>query len=145
MHLHLNKSRIEDLISQHSERFLDNSLVVEVSTGGVFKCMRLRTNVFIPKGDELMTQSSINPDDAQMMRQYSAPIGLLGLITAELKRKCNKHIEEMIANPMYAEQVTAGYSTNLPLQLLNTICVYAAAIQKKGRVGLPFISHSTLY
>ncbi|KAG4428297.1 hypothetical protein IFR05_016216 [Cadophora sp. M221] len=63
MHAHLHKAKIEDLISEYTTDFLDINLVLEVSTGSVFKPMRVYTNAFLPYGDDLLRQSSLAPAD----------------------------------------------------------------------------------
>jgi len=131
MHSHLRKNEIEDLISEHTDYFLDTALVVEISTGSVFKSMRVNTNLFKPKTSELLQQSSLTPaqpDQAsQLVQQYSAPVGILGLSLSEMKKQCNSHIEEMIKNPQYAAQATAGDMSQLPKQILEIVCEYSAA------------------
>jgi hypothetical protein len=81
MHGHLRKSKIEDMISEHISRFLDTVLTVEVSTGSVFKRMKLHTNTFVPKTGDLLQQSSLTPAEAdqasQLVQRPSAPVGIL--------------------------------------------------------------------
>jgi len=131
MHAHLRKNKIEDLISEHTTGFLDTVLVVEVSTGSVFKPMRVRTNAFLPKTGDLLRQSSLTPAEAdqasQLVQRPSAPIGILGLSLAEMRKKCKNHIEDMISNTQYAAQATAGDMSQLPKQVLEIVCEYSAA------------------
>lgn len=129
MHCHLRKHKIEDLIAEHVSGFLDTVIMVEVSTGSVFKPMVLHANFFIPKTSELLAQSSLTPPEAEQPSQlvllFSAPVGLLGLSVSELKKKCDKHIENMITNPQYPAQTTAGDPTQLPFRILEIVCQYA--------------------
>ncbi len=131
MHAHLRKNKIEDLITEHTTRFLDTIITVEVSTGSVFKPIRIQANTFKPKTDELVFQSSLTPPEAhqaaQLVRMHSVPVGILGLSVSELRKKCEIHIEEMISNSKYAEQATSGDPSSLPQQILEIVCAYAAA------------------
>jgi hypothetical protein len=141
MHAHLRKSKIEDLISMNTTGFLDAVIVVEVSTGSVFKPMRLHTNTFEAIGNELLEQSILTPPEAdqaaQLVRMPSAPVGILGLSVSEMKKKCNKHVEDMISNTKYAEQATSGDVSGLPSQILEIVGEYVAA---KKDVSNPFQS-----
>jgi hypothetical protein len=138
MHAHLRKSKIEDLITEHTTGFLDTVIVVEVSTGVVFRPMRLQTNTFAAIGTELLEQSSLTPPKAdqaaQLVRMASVPVGILGLSVSEMKKKCDKHIEDMISNAEYAEQATSGDVSGLPNQILEIVCKYVAA---KKDVSVP--------
>ena len=131
MHAHLRKDKIEDLISEHTSGFLDTELILEVSTGLVFIPMRIRTNIFLPSGQDLLRQSSLTPaeadEDSQLMQRHSVPIGILGLSLTEMRKKCNNHIFDMISNTQYAAQATAGDISQLPRQILEIVCEYSAA------------------
>jgi len=131
LHAHLRKSKIEDLISEHTTGFLDTVITVEVSTGAAFKPMKLHTNTFAPSGDELTWQSSLTPPQpeqaAQLVRRPSVPVGILALSPTDMRRKCNKHVEDMISSPQYPEQATAGDASGLPKQILEIVCEYVAA------------------
>jgi hypothetical protein len=144
MHGHLRKSKIEDLISEHTTRFLDTVLTVEVSTGSVFKPMRVRTNAFLPKTGDLLRQFSLTPAEAdqasQLVQRPSAPVGILGLSLTDLKKKCNNHIEDMISNTQYAAQATAGDMSQLPRQILEIVCEYSAAKKDVSLPSNPIIS-----
>ena len=136
-HAHLRKSRVEDLVSKNTEGFLDTVLKVEVSTGEVFTPLKLRTNRFVPKTEELLQQSSLTPAEpnqsSQLVRRFSAPIGILGLSLGDMRRKCSKHVDEMIANPQYAAQVTAIDQTQLPKEILEIVYEFAT----KKNVSFP--------
>jgi hypothetical protein len=131
MHAHLRKNKIEDVISEYIDSFLDTELVLEVRTGSVFIPMRVHTNVFVPKGDHLVRQSSLAPAEAnqasQLVQRYSVPVGIRVLSLADMRKTCNNHIEDMISNPQYAEQATAGHMSQLPRQILEIVCEYSAA------------------
>jgi hypothetical protein len=131
MHEHLRKSKIEDLITEHTKGFLDTVIVVEVSTGAVFRPMKIDTNIFKPRTTELLQQASLTPPEAdqasQLVRMRSIPVGILGLSVSDMKKKCERHIEHMIAEPKYAEQATSGDPSLLPQQILEIVCEYVAA------------------
>jgi hypothetical protein len=59
---------------------------------------------------------------------------LLGFSTSDMKDKCREHVEDMIVNPEYVEQVTAGCHSQIPAKVL------AAAVQFSNTkdVGNPF-------
>jgi hypothetical protein len=84
-------------------------------------------NVFTPKTWELLSQHRLGTEqedqNSKLVLQISAPVGLLGLSTSEMKDKCREHVEDMIANPEYVEQVTAGCHSQIPAKIL------AAAVQ----------------
>jgi hypothetical protein len=137
MHAHLRKSKIEDLVSDHTAGFLDTIITVEVSAGEVFRPMRLNTNTFAPSTAELLQQNYLLPAEmpltSQLVRVRSVPIGIMCLSPSDIKRKCKNYIEEMISNPQYADQATAGDMSQLPKQILRIVCAYAAA-QKDVRI-----------
>lgn len=103
MHCHLKKSQIEKLISAHTMGFLDTSFIVKISTGSVFRPMKLQTNVFKPKTGDLIQEASLTPATEEPASQFvshcSAPLGILGISLSDMKLKCNMHIDEMISNP----------------------------------------------
>lgn len=131
MHAHLRKSKIEDLVSDHTAGFLDTIITVEVSAGEVFRPMRLNTNTFTPSTTELLQQNYLLPVEShqtsQQVQMRSVPIGIMCLSPSEIKRKCKNYIEEMISNPQYADQATAGDMSQLPKQILKIVCAYATA------------------
>lgn len=137
MHAHLRKSKIEDLVSDHTAGFLDTIITVEVSAGEVFRPMRLNTNTFTPSTAELLQQNYLLPVEShqtlQQVQMRSVPIGIMCLSPSDIKRKCKNYIEEMISNPQYADQATAGDMSQLPKQILKIVCAYATA-QKDVRI-----------
>jgi hypothetical protein len=152
MHSHLKKSKIEDLISENTTKFLDTIILVEVSTGSVFRPMRLHTNFFEPKTDELLQQASLTPAEpdqaSQLVRLYSAPVGILALSLSDMKKKCQKHIEEMIRNPQYVEQVTSGDVSQLPKQILEIVCAYSNAnkdVSHPSKATIPLLTKAPRY
>ncbi|KUJ15459.1 uncharacterized protein LY89DRAFT_783598 [Mollisia scopiformis] len=129
LHAHFKKKKIEDLISEHTSGFSNTVLVVDVSTGGLFKAMTLTANVFKPKTRELLRHASLVSQpgqDSQLVERYSAPVGILGLSPPEMKKLCTEHIDEMIANPSYAAQATAGDDTKLPCEILEIVRKYCS-------------------
>jgi len=106
--------------------------------------MRLHTNTFAPSTDELVFQFSLTPpmpeQAAQLVRRRSIPVGILGLSLSDMRRKCNKHIEDMISSPQYPEQATAGDASGLPKQILETACEYVAANMDVS-VPVPNVTH----
>ncbi|KAH7409147.1 hypothetical protein BKA64DRAFT_704932 [Cadophora sp. MPI-SDFR-AT-0126] len=131
MHSHLKKSKIEDLISRYTNGFRNTTVDVEVSTGAAFNehPLRLHTNEFRPKTDELLLQSrlttGIDNQNSELVERDSVPIGILGLSEPELKKLCRRHIEDMIASPQYAGQVSAVNSSPIAFQLLQAMQTYA--------------------
>lgn len=97
-------------------------LEIDIATGECFTPMRLSANVFKPKSWELLSQHRLATEQEEqnspLVLQISAPVGLLGLSTSEMKDKCKEHVAEMIANPEYAEQVTAGCNSQIPYSIL---------------------------
>jgi hypothetical protein len=131
MHAHLRKNKIEDLITGNTNQFLDNTIIVEVSTGVVFKPMKIQANAFEASTNELLQHSSLTPPQADqaahLVQLPSAPVGILGLSLSEMKRKCKNHIEDMISNDQYVEQATSGDMSQLPKQILEIVSKYSAA------------------
>jgi hypothetical protein len=131
LHAHLRKSAIEEFISKNLEGFSNIQLDVEVSTGSVFKPMKLHANIFHSKTWELLRQMRLTDEtgdqNAQLMQRYSPPVGLLGLSVPDLRKKFEKHIVEMVKNPAYARQTTAGDATRLPETILEIVRDYCDA------------------
>ncbi|RDW68411.1 hypothetical protein BP5796_09068 [Coleophoma crateriformis] len=124
---HLKKKSIEDLISEHTSGFYDNGIDVDVTTGASFKPMRLSTNFFRAESQELLLHHYLgtNLENKDLLvQQCSAPVGLLGVDVGELKKKCQQYIEDMIGNPLYAEQSCADNSTEVPRRVLEVIQRY---------------------
>ncbi|CZR58090.1 uncharacterized protein PAC_07980 [Phialocephala subalpina] len=129
LHLHFKKKKIEDLISEHTSGFSNTVLVVDVSTGGLFKPLTLSVNIFKPKDRELLRHASLVSQpgqDSQLVERYSAPVGILGMSQSEMKKLCTEHIDEMIANPRYAAQATVGDDTQLPCEILEIVRKYCS-------------------
>ena len=128
LHEHLNKRRIEELVTEHASGWLDLSIKVDISTGQIFQPMRLDTTVFTPKTVELTSQTRLTTveegQESQIVMQYSAPIGMMGLFLPQLKLKCEDHVEKMVRNPEYSGQCTAGDKTQLPRELLEVVGKY---------------------
>jgi hypothetical protein len=101
----MRKSKIEDLISEHTTRFLDTTINVEVSTGSIFRPMILKTSFFEPSTDHLLHQSILTAAEIdhspRWTRLSSAPIGILQLSLSEVKKMCKQHIEDMVSNSKY--------------------------------------------
>jgi hypothetical protein len=131
LHAHLKKNAIEKFISENLAGFSNIQLEVEVSTGAVFKPMKLHANIFQSKTWKLLRQMRLADETgdqmAQLMQRYSPPVGLLGLSVSDLRKKCEKHIGEMIKNPEYAVQTTAGDPTRLPEMILEIVRDYCDA------------------
>ncbi|PVH78181.1 hypothetical protein DL98DRAFT_516856 [Cadophora sp. DSE1049] len=134
LHSHLKKSKIEDLISKYTNGFRNTTIDVEVSTGAAFNRhpLRLHTNEFRPKTDELLLQSrlttGIDNQNSELVERDSVPIGILGLSEPEVKKLCRRHIEDMIASPQYAGQVSAVNSSPIAFQLLQAMQKYAKKV-----------------
>ena len=131
LHTHLKKNAIEKFISDNLDGFSNIQLDVEVSTGAVFKPLKLHVNIFQSKTWELLRQMRLADEtgdqNAQLMQRYSPPVGLLGLSVSDLRKKCERHIGEMVKNPEYAGQTTAGDPTRLPEMILEIVRDYCDA------------------
>ena len=131
LHAHLKKNAIESFISENLNGFSNIQLDVDVSTGAVFKPLILQANVFQAKTWELLRQMRLADEtgdhNSQLMQRYSPPVGLLGLSVPDLRKKCEKHIGEMVKNPAYAGQTTAGDTTRLPEMILEIVRDYCDA------------------
>jgi hypothetical protein len=131
LHAHLKKNAIEKFISENLDGFSNIQLEVEVSTGAVFKPMKLHANIFQSKTWELLRQMRLADEtgdqNARLVKRYSPPVGLLGLSVPELRKKCEKHVSEMVKNPAYAAQTTASDSTMLPEMILEIVRDYCDA------------------
>ncbi|RDW64864.1 hypothetical protein BP6252_10515 [Coleophoma cylindrospora] len=126
---HLKKKSIEDLISEHTSGFYDDGIDVDVTTGASFKPMRLSTNFFRAESKELLLQHYLgtNLENKDLLvQQCSAPVGLLGVDVGELKKKCRQYIDDMIGNPLYAEQSCADNPTEIPRRVLEVIQRYVS-------------------
>ncbi|TVY38797.1 hypothetical protein LSUB1_G005890 [Lachnellula subtilissima] len=141
LHSHFKKRKIEDLFNEHTSGFSDTVLEIDIATGECFKPMRLSANVFKPQSWELLSQHRLTTEQEEqnspLVLQISAPVGLLGLSTPEMKDKCKEHVAEMIANPEYVEQVTAGCNSLIPYSIL------AAATQFSKCKDVPLV-HNVL-
>lgn len=140
LHAHFKKSKIEELLNEHTNGFHDTVLEVAVHTGVCFKPLRLVVNLFRVKTLDLVEQHrlAVNKESQYggLVLQNSAPIGLMGLSMSDLKDKCKEHIEEMIANPYYVMQVTAGEPTRIPYAILAAAQQYSAnAVRKSLDIG----------
>lgn len=121
LHSHFEKRKVEDLVTANSNGFIDLVIDISVSAGAVFEPMRIQTHVFEPKTWELIGHYQLvaNKGEApQLVERYSAPLGIMGLFRSEMKVQCRKYIEDMISNPEYAGQATAGHRTAIPRKIL---------------------------
>jgi hypothetical protein len=122
MHSHFGRREIKTLINDHTIRFTDTVMNVEVATGRCFEPMKLLTHMFQPKDNELLQLHHVTPEAAVpsslLMCQYSAPIAILGFSPSDMKALCKDHVEKMIKNPEYALQTTSGDPTNVPFFVL---------------------------
>lgn len=144
LHSHFKKRKIEELINEHTSGFRDATLEIDVATGECFmdKPMRLQANVFRPKDWELLRQHRLATEheeqDSRLMLQISAPVGLLGLATAEMKEKCREHIEDMIESPNYVDQVMAGCHSEIPYDILT------AAVRFSSSKDVPLVRNALM-
>jgi hypothetical protein len=122
LHAHFKKREIENLISEHTSRWNDCLYEVDIQTGPCFKPMRLVVNSFAPKTYYLQYHNRLptilESSGPWPINQTSANIGLMGMSTTDLKEICREHVEEMVDNPDYALQVTAGDSSQIPYTIL---------------------------
>lgn len=90
--------------------------------------MKLLVHVFSPKTYLLHYQhrlaTSHEQQDKWPINQTSAPIGLMGVSSTDLKEICRDHIEEMVDNPEYAAQVTASDTNQTPYAILEAAQQY---------------------
>jgi len=131
LHSQFDKRKIEALVLKHTNGFRSVTIVVELSAGAAFKPMKVCANIFRRKTNALLRQSRLiagtgSNQNSELEEQDSLPIGILGLSPSSLKKTCSKHIEEMVASPGYARQVSAGDQSPLAFQLLSAIQKYAA-------------------
>lgn len=134
LHSHLHKKEIESLINEHSSGFIGSAFEVKVSTGSVFKPMRLHIHFFKPRHgweSELLKQHHLTVETeekkSQFLCRYSAPVGLMALSISDVKKTLREHVEQMVAHPQYPAQTAAGDSTNLPLLILEIIQQYCSS------------------
>lgn len=132
--MHLEERKIADLVNEHSYRFVGSGFQVEVSTGSAFKPIKLDTYVFKPKGDwesELLRQYRLTVESeeqkSQLLMQFSVPVGLMGISMSQVKNELRKHVKEMVANPQYPAQTTAGDATQVPRLILEAVWKYSAS------------------
>lgn len=129
MHGHLTKRAVENLVSENTRGYTNIALDVEVSTGSVFKTMKLNAHVFRPQNWLLLRQSRFTSGEVEehkLVRRYSPPIGLMALDVTHVKKKCERHVEEMVQNQAYANQTTAGDITQLPHEILEIVQRYCS-------------------
>jgi hypothetical protein len=128
LHHHLTKREVENLANMHIVGWTGTFITVAVSTGPMFKPIRLSTLVFKPKTTELTTQTRLTTanegQDSQIVMQDSAPIGLQGISGTELEKNCKRHIDRMVAHPAYPTQSTAGNPNQLPREILEIVKKY---------------------
>lgn len=71
---------------------------------------------------------------------YSIPVGIVGLDMDDMRKKCDKHIEEMINNKRYADQVTAGDPNPIPRRILEIALRFRSATGKEvSQIRLHFM------
>lgn len=111
---------------------------MKVHTGSVFDPMKFQTYYFEPKDWELLQQHHLtvdfNEQKSQLLYQFSAPVGLMALSTSVVKETLQKHIEQMVGNPKYPAQTTAGDATELPYLILDAAIRYC----RRTHVGTVF-------
>lgn len=128
LHSHFDRKEIKKLINNHTIRFTDTAMTVEVTTGQCFEPMRIFAYVFQPKDAELLRLHRVTAQteepSSQLVSQYSAPIGIMAFSLSDMKPTCKDHLEKMIRNPEYALQTTAGDPTEVPYFILEAILKY---------------------
>ena len=133
LHAQFDKRMIEALVSKYTNGFRSLTIVVEFSAGAVFKPMKVRANIYRQKSNALLRHSRLitgsgSNQNSELDQQDSLPIGILGLSPSSLKKTCSKHIDQMVATPAYAGQVSAGDRSPLALQLLVAMQKYAKTV-----------------
>ncbi|XXH05161.1 hypothetical protein Hte_011586 [Hypoxylon texense] len=133
---HFKKDQMTSFISEHVENFKPNgtelTCQVELFSGARFgSTLSIPASFFTPKSAEILQHWHMNMDMSQMDLQSrgAAPIGIdpdNATQREELKKRAREYIQNLTAEPMYAEQVTdAIRSTQLPRKVLTIIQRYA--------------------
>ncbi|KAH8650830.1 hypothetical protein BGZ60DRAFT_189841 [Tricladium varicosporioides] len=148
LHSHFKKRKIEDLLNEHTSGFTDTTLQVEVAAGACFKPLVVVANVFRPQTWELLGQHRLAIDQenqaSRLVLQNSAPVGLLGVPTAELKEKCRDHIEQMIKNKAYPGHISPVGATQIPYNVLWAAQIYVGT-SKDSLVQQALMLHAIHY
>ena len=120
-------------MDEHMKDFKDGSFDVYVTSGSVFTPMKVEVHFFTPKGweSELLKHHHLTTESeeqkSQIILRYSAPVGLMSLSTSEQKKALKQHIEDMLENPYYVAQTTAGDISDVPAQILDVAVKYYKA------------------
>lgn len=114
MNSHLTENEVEKFVNEHTSRFTDFVLNIEVGVGESFKTMKFATNMFIPKSREILRHYHLTTDpvtqQTQLVPRNSAPLGLLCIDQAELKKNCRHYIRAMIDDPSYVSIFLGVYT-----------------------------------
>ncbi len=119
---------MQKLISENIDAFTDVTMEVSLSCGPTFHPITLTVNEFLPKTDILLYHHHLitvfQPPRHTLVLCHSAPVGLLGVESFELKKECITHINIMISNQKYVAQVTAGESSTVCRDILQSLHNY---------------------
>jgi hypothetical protein len=126
---HLNKNEVKSLIARDVESFIGPGRVVQVHCGNSFTPMELTVHFFRHKTDNLLNHHYLSGSGKEQMLRMtikcSAPVGILGIDTDDLKKKCMSSIRSMVSHPKYARQVTAGEKSGIYRRALELIHRYS--------------------
>ncbi|KAI1655054.1 hypothetical protein F4813DRAFT_368417 [Daldinia decipiens] len=136
MRLHFKKDQIASFISENVESFKPNNAeatcAVELFSGSKFNStLTIPASFFTPKSAEILQHWHVNMGINQMDLQSrgAAPIGIdpdNSTQREELKRRAREYIQNLTAEPMYAQQVTdAIRSTQVPRKVLSIVQRFA--------------------
>ena len=130
---HLTQQAVERFVTEHAEKFNDQSLEVAV-TWGAGAPMKLAVNSFIPSTNEIL-QQSYQDQDGDLLRVESLPVGLLSIAPSELKRVCMAHLESVLENPSYTVQTTAGHTFGISWRILESVFQYYNEMRQPGSLA----------
>ncbi|KAI1104676.1 hypothetical protein F4804DRAFT_180221 [Jackrogersella minutella] len=133
---HFKKDQMSSFMSEHVEDFKPNgaelTCSVELFSGARFgSTLTIPASFFTPKSAEILQHWHMNMGMNQMDLQSrgAAPIGIdpeSSTQREELKRRTREYVQNLAADPMYAEQVTDSIrSTQLPRKVLNIVQRFA--------------------
>ncbi|KAI2630851.1 hypothetical protein GGR54DRAFT_173434 [Hypoxylon sp. NC1633] len=137
---HFKKDQVASFLSEHVEDFKPNgadlTCSVELSSGTRFRStLTIPASFFTAKSAEILQHWHMNMETNQMDLQSrsTASIGINPDNSAhreELKKKTREYIQNLTAEPMYAEQVTdAIRSTQVPRKVLTIVQRFAQRSQ----------------
>jgi len=122
---------ISDNISSFTVNGAEKACTVELSSGRGFRAtMSIKAKFFTAKTQEVLQQWHLNHvrGIADLQAQSAAPIGLDPEGSShrdELRKKTDKYVQAIVAEPAFAELVTDARHTRLPRTILRIVQDYA--------------------